>query len=130
MIVSGPKEGAILAKEANGKIAFKQTLEADKVRENAYIIITNFDFWDNDFRAFFDGTAGHKGHPRRLVAIKHLEAQEALTEEILWETLNLDGVLAITSDSTIAQAVMNVEKGYFNVSGPVDLNVSVDLNDL
>jgi hypothetical protein len=101
MIVSGVKEGAILAKEANGKIVFKDTINVNDT-DKPYIIITNFDHWDDDFRAYLDPTAGDIGHPRRLNAIKYLDAHKPLNEEILWETLNLHGVVAIRNDATLA----------------------------
>jgi len=41
------------------------------------------------------------GVPRRMVASKYLNGQKVITPEILYETINLPGVKAITNDTTL-----------------------------
>jgi len=85
-----------------------------------YIITTNFDYWNHDIREYFDWTAGEIGRPRRIEAEKILNASSVITPEVLWNTINAKGVIAIAKDATMMQGVMNVESGYFNVSSPID----------
>ena len=72
---------------------------------NCQIIITNFDFFFHDFREYLDPTGGHILNPRRIVAQRLLNASDALTPEVLYETINAKGVLA----DTVFQAIMNVQ---------------------
>jgi len=90
------------------------------VDDPRYIITTNFDYWNHDIREYFDWTAGEIGTPRRIVAERFLNKTDILTPEVLYETINLKGVIAIKNDSTIMQGIMNVETGYFNVSSPIN----------
>ena len=76
----------------------KLTLGIDDPR---YIITTNFDYWNHDIREYFDPTAGEIGTPRRIVAERFLNNTKVITPGVLWETINLKGVIAITNDSTI-----------------------------
>jgi len=83
--------------------------------------MTNFDFFWKDVREYFDPTGTKPGgifHPRRVLAQNilnaTLDAGNALTPEVLFSTINAPGVLA----DTIFQAVINVEKGIWNVSQP------------
>jgi hypothetical protein len=120
-IVSGVKKGIILSKNPDD-VAYTQTLGQQNFDEREdYIIMTNFDFFDHDIREYFDPTGGQIGYPRRVAAQKLLNstADKSLTPEFLFNTINAKGVLA----DTIFQAVMNVEKGLWNVSQP-DLSES------
>ena len=113
-IVSGVKKGAILAKDPES-VAHVQTLGQPNFNErDDYIIITNFDFFFHDIREYFDPTGGQIGYPRRVAAQKNLNASAILTPEVLFDTINHKGVIA----DTIFQAIINVEKGIWNVSMP------------
>jgi len=66
-------------------------------------------------REWFDPTGGNgAGHPRRIAAQKQLNATEVLTPEALFSVINNKGVFA----DTIFQAIINVEKGVWDVSQP------------
>lgn len=120
-IVSGVKKGCILSKNPDS-VAHVQTLGGANFEEpDDYIIMTNFDFFWKDVREYFDPTGTKPGgifHPRRVLAQNilnaTLDAGNALTPEVLFSTINAPGVLA----DTIFQAVINVEKGIWNVSQP------------
>lgn len=115
-IVSGVQKGQIISR-APEETVHVQTLDAKNFEQRSdYIIITNFDFFWGDVRAYFDPTGGKIDRPRRIEAQKVLNATEVnhLTPEILFETINAPGVLA----DTIFQAVINVEKNLWNVSIP------------
>lgn len=87
MTISGVQEGCILARspsENKHKIILTD--------EDKYIIITNFDYWNNDIREYFDPTAGHIGKPRRIFAQDKMDAAEAVTPELLMDVLQMDGV--------------------------------------
>jgi len=117
-IVSGNGKGTILAREPDG-VAHKLVL-GEHNYENAddYIIETNFDYWDNDFREYLDPSAGEIGHARRVVAQAILNKTDVLTPQVLFDVLNTEGVIA---KDTIFQAIMNVEKSIWNVSAVFDL---------
>ena len=66
MIISGPKDGVILARESN-KLVHYLSME-NHTATNSYIIVTNFDYWWGDIREYFDPTGGSIGHPRRIYA--------------------------------------------------------------
>lgn len=68
--------------------------------DDDYIIVTNFDYWDHDIRAYFDYTAEF-GHPRRLVAKGILDKAGEITEEVLWSAISGKGVLAHNVDVTL-----------------------------
>jgi len=68
--------------------------------EDKYIIVTNFDYWDDDIREYLDFTS-HIGEPRRIVASHYLDQFDTLTPEILYEAINQDGVVADHMDFTI-----------------------------
>ena len=116
-IVSGVQKGVVLSKSCQGT-AHTMTLGPGP---SDYIIMTNFDYYWNDIREFFDPTAGGGfGRPtRRGAATALLDAAVAagqpLTPEFLFETINAEYVLA----DTIFQAVMSVENGLWNTSIPV-----------
>jgi hypothetical protein len=96
-------------------VAHVQTLGQPNFNErDDYIIITNFDFFFHDVREYFDPTGGQVGYPRRVAAQKYLNSSEILTPEVLFDTINHKGVIA----DTIFQAIINVEKGIWNVSMP------------
>lgn len=88
--------------------------------EDKYIIITNFDFWNGDFREYLDWTGGHIGSPRRIFAENFLNTVSTITPEILMDTLDMDGVFAI--NSTIWNGVWNVETGYWNGKAPFPID--------
>lgn len=113
-IISGVKKGTILARNPDN-VAHTQTLGDNEDGDN-YIIITNFDFFWKDVREWFDPTGG-KGifHPRRIYAQKVLDSAKTLTTDVLWEAINNEGTFA----DTIFQAIINVEKGLWNISQPV-----------
>jgi hypothetical protein len=119
-IMSGVKKGAILARDPDS-LAFKLTLgQSNPQCRSDYIIMTNFDFWWGDIREWFDPTAREIGHPRRLIAQAVLNATTPLTPEIISSALSTKGVLAF---DTIFQAMINVEKGLWNLTLP-DLTLS------
>jgi hypothetical protein len=100
-----------------------QTLGEENFEERSdYIIVTNFDFFWHDIREWFDPTGGYGvGHPRRVEAQKLLNSTElgTLTSEYLFEVISSKGVFAGGSnDHTIFQAIINIEKGLWNVSQP------------
>jgi hypothetical protein len=117
VIVSGVQEGTILSKSCQG-LAHRITLGSGP---SDYIIMTNFDYYWNDVREFFDPTAGGGfGRPtRRGEATKLLDAAVAagqpLTPDTLFGIINAPYVLA----DTIFQVVMSVEGGLWNTSIPV-----------
>ena len=103
-IISGVKKGTILSKTPDG-VAHVQTLGSSKNYEQPedYIIMTNFDFFWNDIREYFDPTGTKPGgifHPRRIIAQKKLDdtlsAGQPLTAQVLYDTINTPGVLART----------------------------------
>ena len=121
-IVSGVRKGTILSK-APDYVAHTQVLGSGHNFEqpDEYIIMTNFDFFWHDVREYFDPTGTKPGgflHPRRIMAQRILNETLAngkpLTPDVLFDTINAPGVLA----DTIFQAVINVEKGVWNVSQP------------
>ncbi len=62
-------------------------------------------------------TTAAAGHPtRREVAQEILNASvpTGLTPDVLWDTINAQGVIA----DTVFQAIINIEKGIWNVSQP------------
>lgn len=116
-IVSGVRKGHIIAKDPES-VAHTQVLGANQPLSGGenYIIITNFDFYFHDLREYFDPTGWTKSIkiPRRIEAERLLNASKTHTPEELFETINAPGVLA----DTIFQAIINVEKGIWNVSQP------------
>jgi hypothetical protein len=107
-IVSGVRKGAIFSRNPDDT-AFVQTLgQANYEERDDYIIITNFDFFWNDVREWFDPTGGGGiAHPRRIAAQKQLNSTQVLTPDVLYDVINNPGVFA----DTIFQAVINIEKG-------------------
>ena len=116
-IVSGVQKGAIVARGAD-RTVHTQTLGEHNFEQRAdYIIVTNFDFFWHDVREWFDPTGGYGiFHPRRVEAQKLLNATDegALTPGYLYDVISSEGVFA----DTIFQAIINVEKGLWNVSQP------------
>lgn len=118
-IVSGVKKGTILSKNPDD-VAFRQVLgQTNPMEPDDYIIMTNFDFFDHDIREFFDPTGGHVGPPTRRQSAQAtlnatLAAGEPLTADVLFSTINQKGVIA----DTVFQAIINVEKGIWNISCP------------
>jgi len=101
-IISGNQKGVILARNPDD-LYHTLTLGPNK---NDYIIMTNFDYWDHDFKEWLDPTSIHFGHSRRIGAEKILNASANLNSDQLYKTLNDDEVVA---KDTIFQALMNVE---------------------
>mmetsp|Transcript_15240 Transcript_15240/g.21416 ORF Transcript_15240/g.21416 Transcript_15240/m.21416 type:complete len:398 (-) Transcript_15240:185-1378(-) len=119
-IVSGVRKGIIMSKNPNN-VAFKQILGRRNPEEpDDYIIITNFDFFFDDVREFFDPTGGGGfGRPSRRQAAQTtlnatLVAGNPLTPDLLFQTLNEKYVIA----DTVFQAIINIEKGIWNTSQP------------
>jgi hypothetical protein len=115
-IIGGVRKGTILAMNPDN-VAYQMTLGKPNYHcRDDYIIVTNFDYFYHDIREWFDPTS-QKGlfHPRRIAAQKILNASGSLTPEVLWSTINDEGVAAT---DTIYQAMMNVESGMWNVSLP------------
>lgn len=89
-IVSGVKKGTILCRSPDS-VAHTLVLPPPPpppppsataplaATRSSYIIITNFDFFWNDAREWFDPTGGRMFRPRRLVAQKILDASPVLT---------------------------------------------------
>ena len=82
--------------------------------------MTNFDYWFHDRRELFDTTGnwpnGKLGQtPRRVAATKLLDGAPVITPDVLNSTINAENVIA----DTIFQAIINVEKGIWDVSQPV-----------
>mmetsp|Transcript_14341 Transcript_14341/g.28928 ORF Transcript_14341/g.28928 Transcript_14341/m.28928 type:complete len:392 (-) Transcript_14341:304-1479(-) len=119
-IVSGVKKGMIISKNPDN-VAHRQVLgQANYQEPSEYIIMTNFDFFFHDIREFFDPT-GHGGfgkptrrHAAQTILNATIEAGKPLTPDVLFETINAKYVLA----DTVFQAVINIEKGVWNVSQP------------
>ena len=60
---------------------------------------------------------GMTGHPTRREAAQEIlnaSLPTGLTQDLLFETINAQGVIA----DTVFQAIINVEKGIWNVSQP------------
>jgi len=117
-IVSGVKKGQIIARDPES-VAHVQTLNqagGNFDERDDYIIITNFDFYFHDIREDFDPTGGGGGlkPSRRVEAQKILNSTAILTADVLFNTINHKLVIA----DTIFQAIINVEKGIWNVSQP------------
>eukprot|EP00933_Yihiella_yeosuensis_P060503 TRINITY_DN6325_c0_g1_i3.p1 TRINITY_DN6325_c0_g1~~TRINITY_DN6325_c0_g1_i3.p1 ORF type:complete len:469 (-),score=58.13 TRINITY_DN6325_c0_g1_i3:66-1472(-) len=124
VVMSGPnKEGAIVAKSPDGYDNL-QTLgkTVSSTGQTDYTMITNFDWFFHDIRENFDPT-GHggffvrptrRGEAERLLT-RALKQGHALTPELLYSTINAKYVVA----DTVFQAMINVEKGIWNVSQPV-----------
>eukprot|EP00929_Paragymnodinium_shiwhaense_P069706 TRINITY_DN3516_c0_g1_i1.p1 TRINITY_DN3516_c0_g1~~TRINITY_DN3516_c0_g1_i1.p1 ORF type:complete len:417 (+),score=96.67 TRINITY_DN3516_c0_g1_i1:81-1331(+) len=116
VIMAGVRKGTILSRNPDG-VAYKMTLgEPNYMCRDDYIITTNFDFYWNDLKEFFDPTS-HRGlgHSRRVAAQKILNATSAITPEILYSTI---ADYDVQATDTIFQAIMNVETGLWNVSLP------------
>ena len=69
-----------------------------------------------DIREAFDptGGGGFLKPSRRVAAQKKLNASAAITPELLFETINAEYVLA----DTVFQAIINIQKGVWNISQP------------
>lgn len=104
------RKGTILARAPD---SVAHTLDLG-VAPSGYLLVTNFDYWWHDVRAWFDPTSGHLLRPRRMVAAKLLDAAGTLTPAVLNATINADGVLA----DTVFQAIINVEKDLWLTSKP------------
>jgi hypothetical protein len=117
-IVSGVQKGQIISRNPDN-VAFVQELGKHNVDEpDEYIIMTNFDFFFDDIREVFDPTAGKAGHPtRRETAQTILNASipTGINSNVLFEAINAQGVIA----DTIFQAIINIEKGIWNISQPL-----------
>jgi len=114
-VVSGVRKGVILARDPDA-LAFKLTLGKPNPQSRSdYIIITNFDYWWGDIREWFDPTSSIIGHPRRLEAQAVLNASTVLTPAVIYSAISNKGVQAY---DTIFQALINVEKGLWNVTLP------------
>jgi len=114
-VLSGVRKGVILARDPDG-LAFQLTLgKVNPQCRSDYILITNFDFWWGDIREWFDPTSSIIGHPRRLEAQKVLNASTVITPAVIHAAISNKGVQAY---DTIFQAIINVEKGLWNVTLP------------
>jgi hypothetical protein len=82
LIISGVRKGTILAREP-ASLAHQLVLGVDSP---VYIVMTNFDYWNNDWREYFDPTADF--YRRRIGVMKALDGLDYVSEEILFETLN------------------------------------------
>lgn len=110
-IISGVQKGVILARNPDD-LYHKLILGPNK---NDHILITNFDYWDHDFRAHLDPTSIHFGHSRREGAERILNASKNINFDQLYATMNSDEVIA---KDTIYQAFMNVETNSFKTFLP------------
>lgn len=115
-IFSGVKKGTIISRNPDD-VAYVQALGEHNFEErDDYLIITNFDFFFHDIREHFDptGGGGFSKPSRRVAAQKILNASTHITPEVLFETINAEYVIA----DTVFQAIINVEKGVWNISQP------------
>ena len=115
-IVSGVKKGTIISRNPDN-VAFEQVLgQKNPDERDDYIIITNFDFFFHDVREKFDptGGGGFAKPSRRVAAQKLLNASAHITPQVLFGTINAEYVLA----DTVFPAIINVEKGVWNISQP------------
>jgi hypothetical protein len=110
-IISGNQKGVILARDPDN-LYHKQVLGPNK---NDYIIMTNFDFWDQDFKEWFDPTSIHFGHSRRIGAETLLNKSSNINFDYLYKTMNDDEVIA---KDTIFQMFANVEKDTYKTFLP------------
>ena len=80
--------------------------------------MTNFDFYWDDVREWFDPTGGNgMFHPRRIAAEKYLtehSGEGRITDEVLWGALNNKGTFA----DTVFQGLFNVEKDKAELTVP------------
>merc|ERR1711871_1934470 len=105
-IVSGVQRGTTISRNPTN-VAYEQVLGQHNFDErDDYIIITNFDFFWNDIREWFDPTGhGGFGKPSRRVAAQTMlnaTAENQLTPEILFTTINYEHVIA----DTVFQAII------------------------
>lgn len=116
LIIAGVRKGTILARNPDG-LAHQLILGQENYEcRNDYIIVSNFDYWWNDIREWFDPTdSGGIFRPRRIQAQKILNSSNVLSPDLVFNAINSKGAIAT---DTIYQAVMSVEKGLFNVSLP------------
>ena len=119
-IISGVQKGMIISRNPDN-VAYVQTLgqpSGNYDEREDYIIITNFDYFWHDIREWFDptGGGGFGKESRRVAAQKILNETQVgtITSEVLFTTLNHKDVLA----DTVFQAIINVEKGIWNISQP------------
>lgn len=103
-VISGNQKGTVLARDPD---SVYHTLTLGPSR-NDYIIITNFDYWDHDFKEWFDPTALHFGHSRRVGAERLLNRSRNISLAELYSVMTDDNVMA---KDTIYQAFMNVQQG-------------------
>jgi len=101
-IISGNQKGIILARDPDS-VYHTLTLGPQK---NDYIIITNFDYWDHDFKEWLDPTSIHFRHSRRIGAERLLNSSSDIDFKTLYKTMNDEEVIA---KDTIFQAFMNVQ---------------------
>eukprot|EP00746_Dinoflagellata_sp_MGD_P017058 gnl/MRDRNA2_/MRDRNA2_138895_c0_seq1.p1 gnl/MRDRNA2_/MRDRNA2_138895_c0~~gnl/MRDRNA2_/MRDRNA2_138895_c0_seq1.p1 ORF type:complete len:505 (-),score=84.48 gnl/MRDRNA2_/MRDRNA2_138895_c0_seq1:38-1444(-) len=101
-VISGKQKGVILARNLDD-VYHTLTLGPNR---NDYVVITNFDYWDHDFKEWLDPTSIHFGHARRIGAEKILNASTNINFEQLYKVMSDQEVMA---KDTIFQAFMNVE---------------------
>ena len=87
--MAGVRQGTIVAREPNG-VAHKIVLGVDHPK---YIVITNFDYWNNDWREYFDPSANF--YRRRISVQRALDSLDTITKDDLFNTLNRYDVKAI-----------------------------------
>jgi hypothetical protein len=115
-IMSGVNKGTIISRNPDD-VAYVQTLGQPNFEEKKdYLIITNFDFFFHDIREHFDptGGGGFAKPSRRVAAQTILNASTHITPQVLFDTINAEYVIA----DTVFQAIINVEKGVWNISQP------------
>jgi N-acylethanolamine-hydrolysing acid amidase len=118
-IISGVRKGTILARRPEG-LAYK--LDLDK--NHSYVLVTNFDHVYNDPKEWLFDTRS-EGVSGRVRAETLLNASRSkIIPEYLLQVLNDNDVIANT---TIYQALINVEHGYFNSTHPHCRNCGVEL---
>jgi hypothetical protein len=110
-IISGNQKGVILARNPDDTY-HTLTLGPNK---NDYIIMTNFDYWDHDFKEWLDPTSIHFGHSRRIGAERILNASKNINYDQLYKVMNSDEVIA---KDTIFQAYMNVQTNSYKTFLP------------
>lgn len=122
-ILGGVGKGVILAKDPDA-VAHEQVLgEPNGSGRSDYVIMTNFDFFFDDVREYFDPTSGCLPieHPktcptRRVNAQNHVDKhpQNTLTPQALFAAIDSKGTVA----DTVFQAIIDVQTGLWNVSQP------------
>ncbi|CAK0831053.1 unnamed protein product, partial [Prorocentrum cordatum] len=86
--------GVERARGADGPSSADSPPHSERLEGNDYIIITNFDYWDHDFKEWLDPTALHFGHSRRVGAERLLNKSRNISFTELYAVMTDEAVMA------------------------------------